>query len=86
VAPFVIEIFSGSDRLGKAIVQEGYLVLLWDIELGEQYDLTKRSAQHKILGWITSGMVLSVHCGFPCSSFSRARDVPPGPPALRSDA
>ena len=31
-----------------------------------------------ITGWITSGNVLAVWCGTPCSSWSRARHGPPG--------
>ena len=30
--------------------------------------------------------MIAFHLGTPCESFTRARDVPPGPPPLRSDA
>ena len=32
------------------------------------------------------GLLAGVHLGTPCSSFSRARDIPGGPPPLRSDS
>lgn len=60
-------------------------VLLWDINYGDEYDLTKPANQHRILNWMKSGMVTAGHLGTPCGSFSRARDRPGGPPQLRSD-
>lgn len=61
-------------------------MLMWDISLGEQYDLRVRANQRLILGWLKAGQVRGVHMGTPCQSFSRARDHGPGPPPLRSDA
>ena len=81
-----LEIFSGSGTLGKSIAHCcGWPVLLWDIEFGEAYDLTKRHIQQQVLYWIKSGRVRAGHLGTPCNSFSRARDQPGGPPRLRSD-
>jgi len=72
--------------LGKAVYKElGCPVLLWDLTLGAEYDLTKRCNQHKILHWMTKGYIKAGHLGTPCNSFSRARDQPGGPPPLRSD-
>ena len=83
---FFLEIFSGSGRLGKTIGRmTGWLVLLWDITLGAEYDLTEQANQHKIYNWAKSGLILGGHLGTPCNSFSRARDQPGGPPPLRSD-
>lgn len=81
-----IEIFSGSGNLGRAIAR-GYSlpVLLWDITLGEAYDLRSPHNRSKILGWVRCQRVKGGHLGTPCSSFSRARDNPPGPPPLRSN-
>eukprot|EP00438_Fugacium_kawagutii_P018856 Skav230896 [mRNA] locus=scaffold2765:199618:204679:- [translate_table: standard] len=85
-APVFLEIFSGSGRLGRSIARAtGWFVLLWDIMLGADYDLTMRSNQHMLLGWVRSGLVVGAHLGVPCNSFSRARDQPGGPPPLRSD-
>ena len=85
--PVFIEIFCGTARLSKAIAKRtGWPVLLWDIKFGDAYDLRHLHAQHKILGWIRSGRIRGGHLGMPSQSFSRARDHPPGPPPLRSDA
>ena len=42
--------------------------------------------RRKIAEWIRCGYVLGFHLGTPCESFSRARDVPPGPPLIRSNS
>ena len=87
VVPVFLEIFSGTGRLGKSISRIcGWPVLLWDIDLGEHYDLCSRANQQRIIHWIQSGMVRGGHLGTPCGSFSRARDRPGGPPQLRSDS
>ena len=81
-----LEIFSGCGRLGKAVhAHTRWPVLLWDITMGEQYDLTKRCNQRRLIGWMEKGYIKAGHLGTPCSSFSRARDRPGGPPPLRSD-
>eukprot|EP00438_Fugacium_kawagutii_P006869 Skav205284 [mRNA] locus=scaffold1690:137803:145924:+ [translate_table: standard] len=86
-APIFLELFSGSGRLGRTIARmTGWFVLLWDVMLGPEYDLTTRSNQHMVLNWVRSGLVVGAHLGVPCNSFSRARDQPGGPPPLRSDA
>ena len=65
----------------------GWPVLFRDITLGCDYDLTKRANQHKIFNWLRQGFLKAGHLGTPCNSFSRARDMPGGPPALlRSDS
>lgn len=61
-------------------------VLMWDINLGSEYDL-QSSAKRRMIGeWINCGWVIGLHLGTPCDSFTRVRNVPPGPPPLRSDA
>ena len=35
--------------------QCGWFTLLWDITLGEDYDLTRFENQRKIFGWMQSG-------------------------------
>lgn len=81
-----LEIFSGCGRLGRAISRDNnWPVLLWDICMGEKYDLRSQQNRMLILGWIRAGFILGGHCGTPCNSFSRARDRRPGPPPLRSD-
>ena len=85
-APVFLELFSGSSRLGKAIAAMGWTVILWDILLGPQYDLRSRRNRSTVVQWVRGSWVRAWHAGFPCNSFSRARDRPGGPPWLRSDA
>ncbi|CAE7219960.1 gag-pro-pol [Symbiodinium sp. CCMP2592] len=81
-----IEIFAGSGALGATLWQKcGGLVLLWDINLGADYDLRNPVQRQRICGWVRSGLVAGIHLGMPCESFSRARDVRPGPPPIRSN-
>lgn len=48
-----LEIFSGSGRLGRAVGQAtGWVVLLWDITLGAEYDLRNVANRRKISEWI----------------------------------
>ena len=58
-------------------------MLAWDIKLGEGYDFTHKKSVALIIGWLSSSLVRGMHLATPCGSFSRARDVPPGPPPLR---
>ena len=76
-----LEIFSGCGNLSKAV-----LVLMWDITMGTEYDLRPRSKRRVIGDWLRSGLLLGFHLGTPCESFTRAREIPPGPPPLRSDS
>ncbi|CAK0797132.1 unnamed protein product [Prorocentrum cordatum] len=79
-------VFSGGGRLSDAISGAGVTALLWDISLGDNYDLRCRRNRHLLVGWVRGGLVVGVHVSTPCPSFSRARDIPPGPPRLRSDS
>lgn len=46
-----VEIFSGSGRLGRKVSELcGWPVLLWDISLGTDYDLTVPKNQQLLLG------------------------------------
>ena len=56
----------------------------WDVLDGCDYDLTRPSVRLLLRGWLRAGLVRAFHMGFPCSSFSRARDLPNGPPRLRA--
>ena len=58
--------------------------MCWDILKGPDFDLTRPKVQNIIKGWLSSGAIRAFHMGFPCSSWSRARDQPNGPPRLRS--
>ena len=40
-----------------------------------ELDLTARSAQRRVRGWIRRGLLIFLWSGAPCTSFSRARDI-----------
>ena len=80
-----LDIFCGKGGVGRAMSRRGFLVLRWDIRLGEAYDLTRVPMQRLVRGWLLGGLVAAWHAGFPCSSFSRARESGGGPPPLRSN-
>ena len=84
--PVYLELFSGSGHLSAALARAGCYVLLWDIQLGEAYDVRVRKNRSMLLGWVSVGWILGLHAGLPCTTLSRARDRPGGPPPLRSDA
>ncbi|CAK0883435.1 unnamed protein product [Prorocentrum cordatum] len=86
MVPAAMQVFSGSGRLGRAVAAEGLPVLLWDICLGPEYDLLSPQKRGLIRSWVRSGLVIGIHIGTPCNTWSRARDIPPGPMPLRSDA
>ena len=81
-----LEIFSGCGRLCKAMSDRGYRVLPWDITQGPAFELLFLRNRQLIKGWIASQAIVCFHLGTPCSSWSRARDRPGGPPPLRSDS
>ncbi|CAK0822424.1 unnamed protein product, partial [Prorocentrum cordatum] len=68
IVRFFLEVFSGSGRLGQAVAREGVNVLLWDVELGADYDLRLSRNRSLIRGWIRSGIVIGVHLGTSNSS------------------
>ena len=83
--PVFIEIFSGSARLARAVARSaGWLAMKWDILDGADYDLMRPAVQRLLKGWLRAGQIRAFHMGFPCASWSRARDCPNGPPRLRS--
>ncbi|CAK0855346.1 unnamed protein product [Prorocentrum cordatum] len=63
----------------------GDAIFEWDIRWGDEYDLTRQRAQRLVRGWVNNGLIAAVWLGTPCHSWSRARDIRPGPPPLRSD-
>ena len=88
-SPIALEIFSGSGRMSQALrssVKPWAQVYEIDIQHGPQFDLTSPRFQRFVRDLISSGRVVAVWIGTPCSSWSRARchdNCGPGP--LRSD-
>ena len=70
----MLEIFAGTATLSQACRRKGVFIFgNLDIKQGEQFDLTKRSCQDKVIRLIRSGLVQYVHVGTSCTVFSIAR-------------
>ena len=70
--PTALELFSGAGGLSAALRQDGYLVVEVDRKYGA--NVLRRSLQARLRGAVVANLFDVVHCGPPCSSFSRARD------------
>ena len=78
-----IEIFSGCGRLAKAVSCYHGPVLLWDISMGAQYDLTRQNNQSLLRGWIAGKKVWGYHVAVPCSPLPDALDLAPAVQAVQ---
>lgn len=82
----LLEVFAGSGRLSQAAQSRGLPMFPIDIMRGCTDDVLNKHVQCKIFSLVTSGKVLFVWIGMPCTTFSRARQHDGiGPPPLRSD-
>ena len=81
--PIFLEIFSGKGVLSQAARKAGWIAI--EIDIAHGFDVLIPKFKKILLGFIRSKLVTAVHLGVPCSSWSRARDRPNGPPRLRSD-
>ncbi|CAK0878156.1 unnamed protein product [Prorocentrum cordatum] len=54
-APVILELFSGHGGFARAAGAMGFWVLVWDLSLGEQYDLTRSENRAKINAWLRAG-------------------------------
>ncbi|CAK0860328.1 unnamed protein product, partial [Prorocentrum cordatum] len=87
-----LEIFSGSGNWSRALRRSMTSRLAPRVfELDVEYeptvgDLSRRRAQCVVRGWLRGGLLQGVWLGMPCSSWSRARNRPNGPPPLRDAA
>ena len=71
---FFLEIFSGTARLTSQMRSAG-MACFPDIEIGrgQHYNLLRKSTQRCLLQMILEGKLVYLHCGAPCTVFSRAR-------------
>lgn len=46
---------------------------MWDIRLGEEYDLRQPLIVRRLIGWLKAGLVSGLFLAPPCSTFSQAR-------------
>lgn len=82
---WVLEIFSGSGHLSKALVSRGFRVAAWDIDYNSGCDVLRREVTQNILSFLRQKSVVFVWFGMPCQSWSRARRWDGGPEPLRDD-
>ena len=72
-----LELFSGSGKLAKHLRKvSGYEAIEFDVQQGEEFDLTRRAVVQVVLGWLRSRVVRGVWAGFPCTTWSTARWPP----------
>ncbi|CAK0826016.1 unnamed protein product [Prorocentrum cordatum] len=84
-----LEIFSGSGSWSRAM-RHGQASRLaprvFELDMEHEPalgDLSRRSVQRVVRGWLRGQLLQGVWLGMPCSSWSMARNRPNGPPALR---
>ena len=90
---FCIEIFAGSAGLCRALIKCGYAQSLGvdkHVSPGARapvlaLDLTKDSDLQLFMDLLRSDKVVACHLAPPCGTSSLAREIPGGPPPLRSD-
>ncbi|CAK0877157.1 unnamed protein product, partial [Prorocentrum cordatum] len=87
--PVYLEIFSGSGNWSRALrrsLASRLAPRVFELDVDHEPvlgDLSRRRAQRTVRGWLRGGLLQGVWLGMPCSSRSRARNRPSGPPALR---
>ena len=69
----VLELFAGKSELSTALRRQDFTVIAFEILTGAQFDLSRRSTQQAVSGWICAGRVEYVHLGVPCTVWSIAR-------------
>ena len=83
---WVLEIFSGTAHLSKAMAQQGFRCAAWDIDYGPGCDVLQVEVLRNLLRFISSHDVVLIWFGMPCQSWTRARRWDGGPPPLRDDS
>ena len=82
---WVLEIFSGTAHLSKAMRQQGSRCAAWDIEYGPFCDVLQPGVLRSLLKFNSTHEVVLVWFGMPCQSWTRTRRWDGGPPPLRDD-
>jgi hypothetical protein len=89
--PFFLELFAGKAGISDAVQLAGVQALPpVDITISTSVpvsvDVVDLTMWHRIMFVIKMGVVLFLHCGTPCNTFTSARKLDGGPPPLRSQA
>ena len=88
-APFFLELFAGEAGITEAVHLQGISVLPpVDITPGklvqQPKDILDLQFWKLVLDILAMGIVLFLHCGTPCNTFTAARKLDGGPPPLRT--
>ena len=91
---FAIEICCGTAGLTSELRKQGlpcsfgidHIVKAGSKAPIKKIDVTLPGSQELVKSWIVDGQCCYVHLGIPCGASSRAREIPGGPPPLRSEA
>ena len=82
----ILELFSGSGQFSTACRRRRALrhpAFEFDFEHDPSHDLCLRAVQQTVRGWLRGRLVCGVWLGTPCTSMTKARNIPGGPPPLR---
>ena len=71
---YVMDLFSGSGGVSRAVRSLGFSAKEWDLLWGARFDLVKPHVISRVRSEIRSGYVLGAMLAPPCLSFSAARD------------
>ena len=87
--PFFLEIFAGEGGITRHLRALHVPVLppvdvVQSGEVAQARDVLDAQFWDRILALARAGAIMFVHLGTPCSSFSIARELPEGPPPVRS--
>lgn len=83
---WILEVFSGSAHLSRALAKAGFRVAAWDVSYNVGCDVLEEAVLSHLLRFCVDKRVVLVWFGMPCQSWSRARRWDGGPPPLRDDA
>ena len=72
-----LELFGGKGHVAAAWRHQGFATIVFEIELGDQFDLCRSATIKLIEGWLSSHCVAGLWLGTPCTTWSRARRGPP---------
>ena len=78
---FMIEVFAGSRCMAQAFADEGMPAVSFDAGDCKEEDVLEAELSKYLFYLLRSGRVGFVWLGTPCNTWSRARDIPGGPPA-----
>lgn len=83
---WILEVFSGSAHLSRALAKAGFRVAAWDVSYNVGCDVLEEAVLSHLLRFCVDKRVVLVWFGMPWQSWSRARRWDGGPPPLRDDA